>query len=362
MVPVDHLSGWTIAVTADHRAAEQAALLQRRGAEVVLAPLVAVVPVPDTDVRAATAELVSAPLDAFVATSAAGFRSWLAMAWTWDLGHALVDALRATDLHARGAATVGVMVGEDLEPPWQAPAATLAEVLDRLRAGGVAGRRIGVQLPGGSSGWFLEALRAEGAEVVPVSVYRLEPRTEGPAAERLAGLVARGELDAVTCTSRAAVTALSGIDGVIDGMRAGGVALACVGPGTAAAARAAGLVDVVVPEPHRLGSMVRHLGEHLAGRGQTVDVGGVELRQQGARISVDGDEVRLTPRERRVLEVLLTRDGVLSKERLAAVAWDAPVDTHTVEVAINRLRKKLGPAAAALETTNRRGYRFAQSG
>jgi DNA-binding response OmpR family regulator len=30
-----------------------------------------------------------------------------------------------------------------------------------------------------------------------------------------------------------------------------------------------------------------------------------------------------------------------------------------VEVTVNRLRRKLGPGAAAVETTNRRGYRIA---
>jgi DNA-binding response OmpR family regulator len=35
------------------------------------------------------------------------------------------------------------------------------------------------------------------------------------------------------------------------------------------------------------------------------------------------------------------------------------VSEHAVEVAVNRLRVKLGPAAVALETTNRRGYRLA---
>ena len=35
------------------------------------------------------------------------------------------------------------------------------------------------------------------------------------------------------------------------------------------------------------------------------------------------------------------------------------VNARPVEVAVNRLRAKLGPAAAALETTNRRGYRLA---
>jgi DNA-binding response OmpR family regulator len=75
---------------------------------------------------------------------------------------------------------------------------------------------------------------------------------------------------------------------------------------------------------------------------------------------VDGAEVRLTPRERRLLDAMLATGGaVVSKERLADTAWDAPVDAHTVEVAVNRLRRKLGPAAAVLETSNRRGYRIA---
>jgi DNA-binding response OmpR family regulator len=57
--------------------------------------------------------------------------------------------------------------------------------------------------------------------------------------------------------------------------------------------------------------------------------------------------------------MLATDGAVVSKERLAAIAWDTTVDAHTVEVTVNRLRRKLGPAAAALETSNRRGYRIA---
>jgi uroporphyrinogen-III synthase len=286
----------------------------------------------------------------------------MAMAWTWDLGHAVVEAMRGATIVARGAATVGVLVGEDLQPPWQAPAATMSAVLEELRTLGIAGRRVGVQEHGGDNAWFADALRDAGADVVTVPIYRVVPSAAPEVGERLRGLVARGELDAVTCTSRAAVAGLTSIDGLADGLRAAGVDLACVGPGTADAARSAGLHRVVTAEPHRLGVMLRALGEHLAERGQTLDVAGVELRHQGSRISVDGAEVRLTPRERRVLEVLLTKGVVMSKERLAATAWDTPVDTHTVEVAINRLRKKLGPAAPALETTNRRGYRIARSG
>ena len=159
---------------------------------------------------------------------------------------------------------------------------------------------------------------------------------------------------------RAAVEALAAVDGLVEALHRGAVTCACVGPVTAAAARKAGLPEVVTADPHRLGSMVRRLGEHLAARGRTLELAGTTLRHQGSRLEIDGVEARLTPRERKLLEVLLATDGaVLSKERLADIAWDADVDEHTVEVAVNRLRRKLGPAALALETTARRGYRIA---
>jgi DNA-binding response OmpR family regulator len=51
--------------------------------------------------------------------------------------------------------------------------------------------------------------------------------------------------------------------------------------------------------------------------------------------------------------------AVLSKPSLARAAWSDAVEDHTVEVTVNRLRRKLGPAAVALETSSRRGYRLA---
>jgi len=70
--------------------------------------------------------------------------------------------------------------------------------------------------------------------------------------------------------------------------------------------------------------------------------------------------VRLTPRERTLLAAMVSAGGaVLSKRSLSQLAWASTVSEHTVEVTMNRLRAKLGPAAAALETSNRRGYRLA---
>jgi uroporphyrinogen-III synthase len=356
---MDVLAGWTIAVTAERRAAEQAELLQRRGAEVLVAPVVTSAPVPEADTRVATEALLSGPLDALVVTSAVGARAWLAMAWSWDLGPALLAELRRTRVAARGAKAAGVLIAEDVPVDFRPADETLAEILAHLVDGGVAGQRVGVQLHGSDLAWFTDVLEAEGATVVPVPVYRVGPSASGPL-ERLATLATAGELDAATFTSRAAVEAVAAHGQLAAALRTGGTVCACVGPVTGAAARDAGFDPLVVSDPSRLGAMVRAVAERLAAHAIEVELAGCSIRHQGRRLLVGAREVRLTPRERRLLETMLGAEGrVLSKERLGTEAWGAQVDGHTVEVTVNRLRRKLGPAAVALETSNRRGYRMA---
>lgn len=357
---MDPLAGWTVAVTAERRADEQAALLQRRGAEVLLTPLVRSRLVPEAVVRAATVELLDGPVDVVVATTGVGIRSWLAWSWTWGVGDALLDALRSAEVWARGSKAVGALAGEGLEAAWRTQEDRVDELVAGLVERGVAGCRVGVQLHGGDLAHALGALEAAGATVVPVPVYEVVPDADGPGADRLAKAVARGEVDVLTCTSPVAVTAVASRPDLVEDLRRSGATCACVGPVTAAAARRAPLPGVVEAAPARLGSMVFAVGEHLADRGRSVETAGIVLRHQGSRVEVDGREVRLTPRERRLLEAILEGDGaVVSKDRIAARAWDAAVDGHTVEVAVNRLRRKLGPGAAALETSTRRGYRIA---
>src|SRR5262245_42177622 len=84
--PMDPLAGWHVAVTAERRAQEQAELLQRRGATVLLTPAVRAERLDDTTVRAATADLLAVPADIFVATTAAGMQAWVASAWSWGSG------------------------------------------------------------------------------------------------------------------------------------------------------------------------------------------------------------------------------------------------------------------------------------
>ena len=362
MAGVDSLAGWTVAVTADRRAEDQAGMLRARGATVLMAPMLSMGREDDDDLVACTLDLLEHPPDLLVGTTAVGMRAWLATAWSRGLGSHLVDVLTDVSIIARGTKAAGAFLSEGLEVSWRAPGETLSEVLEHLLELDVAGLRIAVQRHGGECSWFTEALTAAGADVVELAVYSWAPPASPEPGRRLLDAVAQGAVDAITFTSPPAAAELARLGGadLLRRLEDQGVVSICVGPVTAGRAVEVGLPHVVSTVPSRLGPMVRTLAEVLAARAHEVELAGVELRVQGACLLL-GDRVeRLTPRERALLEVLLvSRGAVVSKQALSERAWDDPAGDHTVEVTINRLRGKLGPAADALETRNRRGYRLA---
>jgi uroporphyrinogen-III synthase len=72
------LAGYTVAVTAARRREELGALLDRRGARVVYAPAIRIVPLPDdAELVAATRRVLERPVDLVVATTGVCFRGWL---------------------------------------------------------------------------------------------------------------------------------------------------------------------------------------------------------------------------------------------------------------------------------------------
>jgi len=82
-------------------------------------------------------------------------------------------------------------------------------------------------------------------------------------------------------------------------------------------------------------------------------------------VTVDGVQVTLTALEFRLLVTLMERRGrVQTREMLLRDVWgiDADVTTRTVDTHVKRLRQKLGPAGAAVETVRGVGYRFREGG
>lgn len=93
-----------------------------------------------------------------------------------------------------------------------------------------------------------------------------------------------------------------------------------------------------------------------------VSIGSVWLDTMARRVySSDGGEVRLSPLEYRLLEVLLERSGEdLSRRDLLRYVWDteAEIETRTVDMHVARLRSKLGESSYMIETVRGVGYRF----
>jgi two-component system phosphate regulon response regulator PhoB len=81
----------------------------------------------------------------------------------------------------------------------------------------------------------------------------------------------------------------------------------------------------------------------------------------GHQVWVDGEEIRLTALEFRLLTTFHSRRGrVQSRERLLSDVWgyQADVTTRTVDTHVKRLREKLDAAGDYIETVRGVGYRF----
>ena len=106
----------------------------------------------------------------------------------------------------------------------------------------------------------------------------------------------------------------------------------------------------------RIGSVARR----YSGNPNPIIVHGTLAVDLSSRsIRRDGRPVQLTAREWALFEAFLTRPGqLLSKAQLEEnlYAFDAEVESNTIEVHVSRLRKKLG--AGVVETERGLGYRL----
>ncbi|MEV6736864.1 uroporphyrinogen-III synthase [Streptomyces sp. NPDC051104] len=359
------LEGFTVGVTAARRADELGALLQRRGASVLHAPALRIVPLADDgELLAATKELIDQAPDTAVATTAIGFRGWIEAADGWGLGEDLLARLRGVRLLARGPKVKGAIRAAGLTEEWSPSSESMAEVLDRLLEEGVDGLRIAVQLHGEPLPGFVEALREGGAEVVGVPVYRwMPPEDLGPVDRLLDATVGRG-MDALTFTSApAAASLLSRAEerGLLPELLAAlnhDVLPACVGPVTALPLQARG-IDTVQPERFRLGPLVQLLCRELPARARTLPIAGHRVEIRGHAVMVDGALRPVPPAGMSLLRALSRRPGwVVARSDLLRALPGAGRDEHAVETAMARLRTALG-APKLIQTVVKRGYRLA---
>jgi uroporphyrinogen-III synthase len=355
------LTGFTVAITAERRRDELSALFQRRGARVVCAPAITIAPLlDDALLHAATTACIGLAPDIVIATTGIGFRGWLEAADGWGVGDALRTGLRDARLIARGAKPCGAIRAAGLSEQWSAPTESCDEILSKLLTEGVAGQRIAIQLHGGPQDEFVGALRAAGAEVVEVPVYRWRPPDDTTPVRRLVEQILAGQVDAVTFTSAPAVTALLDIagpatPGLLD-LFADRVRAACVGPVTAAPLWRHG-VPTLMPERARLGALVKAVTDELPRRAPRIPVAGAVLELRGHAVLIDGEVRILAPASMATLAALAARPGSVVSRIELATALACGDDGHAVDMAVARLRSALG-SARYVETVIKRGYRL----
>jgi uroporphyrinogen-III synthase len=362
---VTELLGVTIGVTSDRRSGDMIATFERKGARVLHAPTMRIVPLEeDEQLLADTRDVVADPPDVVLVTTGIGLRGWVEAADAAGLAGPLLETMGRARVVARGPKATGVIRANGLREAWSAASEQTAEAVERLLAEGVQGRSIVVQLHGAADeDQVLAPLVAAGARVRGVSVYRWRPPACPEAVDRLVDLVAERALDAVTFTSAPGAVALlevadrRGRHDELVAAFADGVVACAVGDVTAEPLRAVG-IEPLIPDRWRLGALLRTLTAHLAEH-PLADVatahGRLVLRAQTAVL--DGVLLDLTPGPRALLRRLVEAGGaVLSREDLLPCLPGA-ADVHAVEVTVGRLRAAL-PEPALVRTVVKRGYRL----
>ena len=92
-----------------------------------------------------------------------------------------------------------------------------------------------------------------------------------------------------------------------------------------------------------------------------VEVAGICIDPDAHTVTVDGEEVALTPREfELLLYVAQNKNIALSRQQILSAVWnfDYYGDARTVDTHVKNLRMKLGAHGAALKTVRGRGYKL----
>ena len=364
------LAGYRVAVTSVHRADELGALLRRQGAAVCSAPAITKVALLDDDeLHRQTAALIARPPDILIATTGIGFRGWIAAAEGWGVADQLVAALARARIVSRGPKATGALRAVGLHEQWSPESESSREVLHHLLESGVHGRRIALQLHGATEHWdpfpeFVGELRAAGAEVVPIRMYRWLPARTAEF-DQLISQIAQRHVDAVSFTSAPAAAAtlqrareLGIADQLIDALRTDVCAM-CVGPVTAQPLMRLG-IPTSSPQRMRLGALARHTAEQLPlHRSRTLQAAGHVIEIRGSCVVVDGVIKPLSPAAMATLRLLAQRPGlVIGRNDLLRALPGNGSDTHAVDTAVLRLRAALGDKNI-VATVVKRGYRLA---
>jgi uroporphyrinogen-III synthase len=250
-----------------------ASLLERRGAEVLRCPLVAILDAPDPQpVLAWIRAFNDGTCDDLILLTGEGLRRLLACidAHAPTLREPFIQRLAAVRTIVRGPKPGRVLRQLGLKPGVIAAEPTSAGVIATLHDLDMSGRRVGVQLYGTEPNLPLQdALRVAGASVLPVAPYVYADAADTQRVIDLIDALAAGQLDAIAFTSMAQVERLFRVARgsqreaeLLSGLQR--TLIAAVGPVVAETLVARGIAVQAMPtDGYFMKPLMRALGEAL---------------------------------------------------------------------------------------------------
>ena len=261
---VGRLGGLTVLALESRRAEEMAELIRRHGGEPITAPSMREMPLAENEAALDLLDrLEQQRIDVVILLTGVGTRTLVAAVAPRCPPDRLAELLGRTSLVARGPKPVAALREIGLAPDLTVPEPnTWRELLAALdERVPVSGRRVAVQEYGRTNVELVDGLRARGAEVLLVPVYRWElPEDVGPltaAARRWAA----GEIDIALFTSARQVDHFMQLaeklelrDAIVAAARR--MLIASIGPVCSEAVESHGLTVDLEPEHPKMGQLV----------------------------------------------------------------------------------------------------------
>lgn len=249
-----------------------AGLLERRGAQVLRCPLVAIRDVPDaTPVERWLREFIATVPHDFIILTGEGIRRLVGFAERPGIREAFVAALGTTRKIARGPKPGRALRELGLTSDIVAAAPTTDGIIATLEGLDLAGRDIAVQLYGEEPNQrLMDYLARRGVTPRVVAPYVYATQAETAAVVQLIRSVAAGEVDAIAFTSTPQVRRLQEVakEAAVEGLLLQGLArlkVAAIGPVVADDLRQRGIrVDVMPKESFFMKPLVTELVAALA--------------------------------------------------------------------------------------------------
>jgi len=254
------------------RSTELASLIATYGGQPIVAPALREVPLESNPAALDfAARLVAGQFEIVVFLTGVGARALLEAVHGEYPRQVLTDALSRTKVVVRGPKPLAV-VRELKVPIWVAAAEpntwrdVVAAIEQRADEQPLVGARVAVQEYGVSNTEFLDALRARGAQVTPVPVYRWTLPEDVQPLKNAAAAIARSEVDVVIFTTSMQLVHLWQVAGKLglehdvrrELRRA---VIASIGPTTSGELHWHGLSPDVEASHPKIGTLVRQAAE-----------------------------------------------------------------------------------------------------